>query len=404
MVDRAEVVVIGAGVLGCAVALHLLQAGVRDVRVVERDDVGQGTTAAGGGFLGHWAPYENELEASRYGRDFYAGLHRDGHDIDFKANAMLYVAASAAAWETLNADEQGAATIVGPAEVEARTAGVVRAERVFGGLLDESGAQVHAPKVVAVLAERVRAAGGVIDTRRPVTGLTVRSGRVRAVETARGRVDCEAVVLAAGAWNSELVASLGFFLPVVAQVTSRIITGSRGVPDTLPTLFLSGLAPDEPGGGTMLWVRGHDDGLLWGGTYDVFPRNVLVDAPVPDRLDDLPIDGVLEILRIAERGAAVSPALAARTRLHVKHGAPCYTPDMRAVVGEVPGVAGAYVLSGDNEAGITYGPGYARALTKRITGGPSESAQVDAWRPDRFGGRFTNQRQIHEALAEYDWT
>lgn len=404
MVDRAEVVVVGAGVLGCAAALHLLEAGVREVRVVERDGVGRGTTAAGGGFLGHWAPDEPEIEASRYGREFYAALHDDGHDIAYRANTMLYVAASAPAWKSLSADVPETTTLLDPAGVEARTGGVVRAEGVLGGLLDESGAQVHAPKVVAVLAERIRAAGGVIDTRRPVTGITVEGGRVRGVETAHGRVACEAVVLAAGAWNSALVASLGFFLPTVAQVTSRITTGPRGVPDTMPTLFLTGLAPDEPDGGTMLWVRGHDGGLLWGGTYKVHPRDILVDAAVPDRLDELPIDGVLEILRVAERGARVSPALAARTHLRVKHGAPCYTADMRALVGEVPGVAGAYVLSGDNEAGITYGPGYARALTRRIVGGPSESAHLHAWRPDRFDGRFTNQRQIHDALAEYDWT
>ncbi|TCP47300.1 glycine/D-amino acid oxidase-like deaminating enzyme [Tamaricihabitans halophyticus] len=404
MVDRAEIVVVGGGILGCAAALHLLHAGVRDVRVVERDGVGQATTAAGGGFLGHWAPYELESEASQYGRKFYANLHDDGHDIAYRANSMLYVAASAPAWESLSADESAGTSVLTPAEVEARTGGVVCAASVFGGLLDQSGAQVHAPKVVATLAERVRAAGGVIDTRRPVTAITVEGGRVRAVETARGRVDCEAVVLAAGAWNSELAASLGFFLPTVPQVTSRITTGPRGVPDTLPTLFLTGLASDEPDGGTILWARGHDGGLLWGGTYDVYPRDILVDTPVPERLDDLPIDGILEIMRIATRGAQVSPRLAEWTQLRIKHGAPCYTPDMRALVGEIPGITGAYVLSGDNEAGITYGPGYAKALTQRIVDGPSESAHLDAWRPDRFNDQFTTQGQLRDALAEYDWT
>jgi sarcosine oxidase subunit beta len=401
--DHAEVVVIGAGILGCAAALHLLQAGVREVRVVERDDVGQGTTAAGAGFLGHWASHEPEIKASRYGLEFYAALHHDGHDIAYRANSMLYVAASEPAWTILHADRP-TATVLMPAEVEARTGGVVRASGVFGGVLDESGAQVHASKVVAVLAEQVRAAGGVIDTRRPVTGITVEGGQVRGLETARGRVACEAVVLSAGAWNSELTASLGFFLPAVAQVTSRIATGPRVVPDTMPTLFLTGLAPDEPGGGTMLWARGHEGGLLWGGTYDVHPRDILVGTPVPDRLDELPIDGVLEIMRIARRGARVSPALADRTHLRVKHGAPCYTPDMRALVGEIPGVIGAYVLSGDNEAGITFGPGYAKALTQRIVGGPSESTHLNAWRPDRFDGQFNNQHQLRDALAEYDWT
>ncbi|WP_434439278.1 FAD-dependent oxidoreductase [Lentzea sp. E54] len=132
MTDHAEVVVVGAGIFGCAAALHLLQAGVREVRVVERDDVGQGTTAAGGGFLGHWVPHEPEIEASRHGLEFYAALHHEGHDIAYRANSMLYVAASALAWTILRADGP-AATVLTPAEGEARTGGVVRASGVFGG-------------------------------------------------------------------------------------------------------------------------------------------------------------------------------------------------------------------------------------------------------------------------------
>ncbi|MBB5910095.1 NAD(P)/FAD-dependent oxidoreductase [Actinoalloteichus hymeniacidonis] len=405
MADRAEVVVVGGGVMGCAMALHLLKAGVRDVRLIERDEVGQGTTAAGGGFLADWAPQEPEIQASRYGREFYSALHDNGHDISYRANSTLYIAAGEAAWRALSdggnaADE----SVLSPAEVEARTGGAVPASGVHAGLLDEDGAQVHAPKVVSVLADRVRAAGGVIDSRRPVTGITVQGGRVREVQTVRGSVGCEAVVLAAGAWNNTMANWLGFLLPQVPQVTSRVHTGPLGIPDTMPALFLTGLAPEEPAGGTMLWVRGQDGGLLWGGTYEVWPRDVLVGEPVPDRLDQLPIDGVLEILRIAERGRATLPALASREHLRISHGAPCYTPDMRALVGAVPGVTGAYILAGDNESGITYGPGYARALTRQITEGTGGSAGPDEWRPDRFADRFTDPQQIREALREHSWT
>ncbi|TKK91425.1 FAD-binding oxidoreductase [Herbidospora galbida] len=392
MADRCDIAVIGGGVMGLALAVHLLEAGAGDVRLVERDTVGEGTTAAGGGFLGDWAPYEQESAAARYGRAFYARLQEEGDDIGYRSDGMMYVAAGEAVWQELIAWQTG--TPLSAAEVERVTDGAVPADNVRGGVLISDGGQVHAPKVATALAKRFRAGGGRLDTRRPVTAISTAKGRVRAVETTAGPITCGAVVVAAGAWSGALTRDLGFFLPAAPQVTSRVSTEPLDIPGTLPLLFLTGLTSDEPGGGTLLWVREHEGGLLWGGTYATFPRDVLIDAPVPDRLDELPIDGVLEILRIAGLGALVMPALARRSRLRIKHGAPCHTPDSRALIGPVPGVEGVYVLAGDNEAGITYGPGYGKALADHITRG----TPLDQWRPDRFGDRFTTQRQVVDAL------
>ncbi|MFI6906161.1 NAD(P)/FAD-dependent oxidoreductase [Nonomuraea sp. NPDC050394] len=396
MADRCDIAVIGGGVMGLALAVHLLDAGAGDVWLVERDGVGEGTTAAGGGFLGDWAPFEQESAAADYGRAFYARLHEEGGGIGYRTDGMVYVATDEATWHELMAGQVGRP--VPPAEVERLTGGTVRADGLHGGLLDTVGGQVHAPKVAAALARRFRAAGGRLETRRPVTAISTVKGRVRAVETTTGAVACGAVVVAAGVWSGSLTRDLGFFLPMAPQVTSRVSTEPLDIPGTLPLLFLSGLVP---GDATLLWVREHEGGLLWGGTYSTFPRDVLIDADVPDRLDELPVDGVLEILRIAGAGESVMPALARRSRLRIKHGAPCYTPDSRALIGPVPGVEGAYVLAGDNEAGITYGPGYGKALADHITRG----TPLDHWRPDRFGDQFTTQGQVVAALhAVYSTT
>ena len=52
--QRADVVVIGGGIFGCVTALHLLERGVEDVLVLERDGLAQATSHAGGGFVGRW--------------------------------------------------------------------------------------------------------------------------------------------------------------------------------------------------------------------------------------------------------------------------------------------------------------------------------------------------------------
>jgi glycine/D-amino acid oxidase-like deaminating enzyme len=409
MADTADIVVVGGGIMGMSLALHLLQAGARNVRLLERDGLFEGTTSAGAGFLAPWSVMtprhgaeSKMLPIELYGLRFYADLQAAGYDIDYRRNGVLWVTASEGRWIE-NKDQPWLAadpdsSELGPDEITELTGGVVLGDRVRGALHLPNGAQITPVKVGAALAHRITELGGVIETRRPVTGLRVHGRRTLGVDTPAGQVDCGTVVIAAGAWSSALLSEVGFFLPTFPQITSRIITDPIGIPETMPTLMLLGTLPDEPEGGTILWARCHNGGLLWGGVYTTHPRNILVDAPVPDRFDDLPLDGVLEDQRVG-RAASYMPALSQPTSIRIKHGAPCYTPDEMALVGPVPGVDGLYALAGDNELGITQGPGYGKALAEQIARGSSDFVDLYPWRLDRFGDRFRNQAQTMDGLA-----
>lgn len=409
MAETADVVVVGGGVMGASVALHLLESGVRRVRLLERDGLFQGTTAAAAGFLAPWSALSplhgaesKMLPIERYGLRFYADLHAAGYDIGYRRNGVLWVAASEDSWaENKDLPWQAAdpdSVALEPAEITELTGGVVLGDRVRGAQYMPNGAQISPEKAGTAFARRITELGGVIETRRPVTGLLTSSGSVAGVSTTAGQVDCGTVVLAAGAWCGEMLRQVGFFLPAFPQVTSRIITEPIGIPETMPTLMLLGTLPGEPEGGTILWARWYDGGLLWGGVYTTYPRNILVDAPVPDRFDELPTDGVAENQRVA-RAASYLPALSRPASIRVKHGVPCYTPDEMALVGPVPGVEGLYAVAGDNELGVTQGPGYGKALAEHIAHGSSEFASLSPWRLDRFGDRFGNQAQAMDGLA-----
>jgi sarcosine oxidase, subunit beta len=409
MADTADVVVVGGGIMGMSLALHLLQAGERNVRLLERDGLFEGTSSAGAGFLGTWSVMtplhgtdSKMLPIELYGLQFYADLHAAGYDIDYRRNGVLWVTASAGDW----LDDKNEPWLAGdpdsvglaPDEITRLTGGVVLGDQVQSGLYMPNGAQVTTAKVGAALAHRITELGGAIDTQRPVAGLRVQGGRAVGVDTPAGPVDCDTVVLAAGAWNSALLSKAGFFLPAFPQVVSRIITEPIGIPEILPTLMLFGTLPDEPDGGPILWVRWHDGGLLWGAHYTTHPRDMLIDAPVPDRLGDLPIDGVLEGQRVA-RAASYMPTLSQPAHLSITHGAPCYTSDLMPLVGPVPGIDGLYAMAGDNELGVTQGPGYGKALAEHIAGRPSDFADLYPCRLDRFGDQFRSQAQVKEGLT-----
>jgi sarcosine oxidase subunit beta len=415
MSDRADAIVVGGGVQGLATAVQLLDNGVEDVRLLERDALCSGTSAAGAGFVGLWAmapPYdERELAVERYGIDYYRRLQERALDIGFAQNGLLFVAADEPTWNTVEGtwrlrDHLDRVTAARPGadpepvevsaeRVEELTGGTVLARGVHRGAFQAAAAQVFAPKVGTALATRFVEDGGKIDARRPVTRLTVEDGRVRGVETPSGRVESDTVIVVAGAWTNELLRPLGIYLPFVPLLTSRIITEPLDVPVDMPVTFLVGVSPTMP----LLWLRSHEGALLWGGVYLDAPREALVDSTeLPERFDEIPIDGVQQCVRIAEQVSAYVPALARYRSMKLKHGAPCYTPDHRALVGAVPGVDGLWVLAGDNEAGLTHGPGFAKALADHIVRGDSELADLAAWRVDRFDGRYRTDEEVADAV------
>jgi glycine/D-amino acid oxidase-like deaminating enzyme len=291
---------------------------------------------------------------------------------------------------------------VDPFEAAQATYGVVSPDGLLGGRLLPAAAHVDVDRLGGVLTGIFRAGGGVIDEHREVTAIRVRRGRVIGVQTQTGDIDCAAVVVAAGAWTNDLLAGLGVYLPAVPQVTTRMITAPTGIPSAMPILMISGIMREEPGGGTVLWVRPHEGGFLWGGMYLTPPRDIFATGPVPRRLDELPLDGVFENLRVA-RAATFIPQLSHLPGLRVRHGVPCYTPDDVEFVGSVPGLDGLYVVAGDNEHGFSRAPGLGQLLAGRMLNreASGDHSADDPWRVDRFGERFRNESDAFEAVAEY---
>jgi sarcosine oxidase subunit beta len=396
MAESAEAVVVGGGILGCSAALHLVEAGVPDVVLVERDGLAQATSHAGAGFVGIWAQgyvgawLAEEVELERYGLDFYDRLATEGYEVDYKRNGNLWAATTPEAWEQFiapiaNHEAVPERRILNPEDVEEAT-GIVSGDAVVGGVLFPNGCQVSAPKASAAVASRFERAGGRLETRCPVERVLVENGRVAGVDTARGRLATHTVVLAAGAWTNVLLRELGVFVPMVPLVQSRIVTEPLGVPPSMPTLMLQEFE--------FIWLREEQGGLLWGSSYETAPRNAFVEDDPPERFDYLPLDGVLKVQRDGREAARAIPVLGRYRSMTVAQGAPTYTPDLRALVGAVPGIEGLYVVGGCNEAGVTHGPGYGRLIADLVVGRGPSVTEIDVFRLDRFDGRYTTGAEV----------
>lgn len=393
MLETADVIVIGGGVFGTAAALHLVTEGAGDVMLLERDGIAEGTSAAGAGFIDPWAAGSNahlgseELAVEDYGLGFYAQLADEHPEVTHLRNGCLWIAIDEQQWERLipMLDYPSVRTeILEPEEIGAVTS-LVRTEAVTRGVFHPDSSQVSAPGAARSMAREFECRGGRLEERRPVVRLAVEGGRVAGVETSRGPIRSDRVVVALGAWSNQLLAAHKVFLPMVPLVVSRIVTEQLEVPGATPPFFIPGVTEGEDEVG-YLYLRGEQGRLLWGAHYSAAPRLTFVDRPVAGRFDQLPLDGIQELQRAGERAAAVVPLLGRYRSITVAHGVPCYTPDNRSLVGAVPDLEGLFVLAGCNEMGVTHAPGLGRVLAELVVHGAPRLTSCEPWRPERFDG------------------
>jgi sarcosine oxidase subunit beta len=238
--ERAEVVVVGGGVMGTSVAFHLAEAGV-DVLLCERGELGAGSTSKGAG--GVRAMFSDELNVRIGLRSLEAWARfaeRPGAEVDLERVGYLFLLSSerqvrdferqVALQNALGAPSR----IVSPAEA-AELSPLAGFEGVVAGAFCPLGGHATPEAAVQGYAAGARRAGGRVETHREVTAIEVDEGRVRSVSTSAGDVRADAVICAAGVWSGELGGMAGVALPVTDERRRIAYTGPLdGLPERIP--------------------------------------------------------------------------------------------------------------------------------------------------------------------------
>ncbi|GAB7387200.1 glycine oxidase ThiO [Bacillaceae bacterium] len=223
--ERADVVVIGGGIIGCAIAYYLAKEN-RHVILLEKQALGQEASAAAAGMLG--AQVENHAPGALYqlslaSRKRFLPLAEELHaatgiDIELNRTGMLRVArsereqkeiAELASWQ-INHGEA-----VHSLEKDALRAREPHlAEDVISGLYIPHDYQVSAVKLTQAFAEGAARKGAQLREYQEVQNIVRHGGKIVYVETADATYAANDYVLAAGAWSGTLAARLGIGLPV----------------------------------------------------------------------------------------------------------------------------------------------------------------------------------------------
>ena len=377
--DRADVVVIGGGVMGASTAFHLAEAGV-DVVLVERDELASGSTVkAAGGVRANFSDELNIALGLRSLEAFERFSERPGQDIDLHQPGYLFVLTApedVALFEASTALQNRMG--VRSRMLEPREAKVLSPYLEIGDVLAAqfSPRDGHcAPEsVVLGYAKGARAHGARVRTRTEVTGIEVRDGAIRAVRTTAGDIETRAVVDCAGAWSPAIAAMVGLDLPVQPVKREIVVTEPMAdVPESLA--FTIDFA-------TSFYYHREGRGLLMGysdpSTQPGFELGR--SAGFLEGLADLALQrapGVLD--------AGIRTGWAGLYEV---------TPDHNALLGEWDGVSRFLYATGFSGHGFLQGPAVGEILRDLLLG-ESPTIDVSPLRVERFAeGNLRPERNI----------
>ncbi|MDR6225007.1 glycine oxidase ThiO [Desmospora profundinema] len=225
MSQTSDVVIVGGGVIGCAIAYALAGKGAR-VTVLERDRIGAHASSAAAGMLGaqvEMAFPGPMVDLCLESRALYPIWQRQlkqetGLDIELQNEGMLRIADTPAEAEALR-EREGWQRRYGLEAVWLEKESLLQSEPCLssewsGALRIPGDGQVSAPRLVQALAQGVRFRGGTVVEGVEVRHVRTTGGRVTEVETTGGTFSFDTVVLSAGAWLSHLASRLEASIPV----------------------------------------------------------------------------------------------------------------------------------------------------------------------------------------------
>ena len=398
--DKAKVVIIGGGVIGCSVAYHLSKLGWNDIVLLERKQLTSGTTWHAAGLIGQLRASANMTKLAKYTQELYFDLEKEtGVSTGFKRVGSISVALTNERMEELKRSAAMARAFgvdveeISPNEIQNRYPHI-NLERVVGGVFLGKDGQGDPANIALALAKGARQLGAKIHERVTITKVFKNKNKVSGVEWTdqhgeRGHIACEEIVNCAGMWGHSVGKMLGTNIPLHACEHFYIVTEPIDELKQLPVLRV----PDEcayykEDAGKMLLGAFEPNAKPWGmsGISEDF------------EFDQLPED-FEHFEPILEMAINRVPMLA-KAGIHTFFNGPeSFTPDDAYHLGRTPEMENVWVAAGFNSIGIQSAGGAGMALAQWMQDKekPFDLGDVDISRMQPFQG---NKKYLFERSKE----
>lgn len=394
MIETADVVIIGSGIVGSSVAYHLAEQGCTNILVIEREaHQGKGSTGKSmGGVRAQFSTPVN-IQMSRYSIDFFSRFDEVvGHPADYRAHGYLFCATSERHLEYLKAN-RARQIALGVNNVDLVSTDDIlkfvpqlRVDDIIGGTFCQTDGFVdpHSVMMGFMLKARERGARLWLDTE--VTGIETSdcdgstplySRQITAVNTTRGIVSTHTVVNAAGPWAAVVARMAGAELPVEPLRRQLVPTEPfADLPQRFPMVIdmSTGFHFRREGKGILLAWNDPEETPGFKTEFDPgFVEKILTRAA--DRVPCL-----------AEAGVNPRRAWAGLYEM---------TPDHHAIIGPAPNVTGLFFANGFSGHGVMHSPASGRITADLILRGYSELIDTTQLSVERFAeGRLLEETAV----------
>jgi len=232
MEDRARVVIVGAGIVGCSVAEHLTRMGWTDVLVLDQGplDLPGGSTSHAPGLMFQTNPSKTMTHFAKYTVERFSELEVDGCSCSHPVGGVE-VATTPERWKDLRR-KQGIASawgveshLISPEECAAKIP-MLDETKILGGFFTPTDGIAKAVWACEAMMKLASERGARFHGNTEVLGFEVEGGRIKAVETSRGRIEAEIVLSCAGMWGPKLGRMVGMTVPLTPMAHQFVWTGA----------------------------------------------------------------------------------------------------------------------------------------------------------------------------------
>jgi len=383
MNTTADVVVVGGGVVGTAVAYYLAKSEL-EVCLIERGDIANGTSsAAANGVALQTKPPGPKQNLARASAKLFHGLSEElGTDIELSNEGGMLVAETEDQLELVSDKARKAAKSGLKIEIlsakETRSMQPCLAPHVVGAAYCSEDSTVNPYLLAFAFARAARRLGATINTYTEALGIERQGAQITAVVSSQGKVLTDTVVNAAGAWSPQLARMVGVELPVEPRKGELFVTEAapptvRGILISASYLLSKSLSGDD-----------EDKGQLKSGVYAAQARrgNLIIGSTRQfagyDRSTSYP--GAQTLLR---QTAALVPILPKLHVLRFYAGLRPSSPDGLPILGRSSELPGFILATGHEGDGIALSPITGKHIADLITGQIAE-AELAPFSPQRF--------------------
>ena len=372
MKSKADVVIIGGGIVGISIAYNLAKMGVENVVVLEKSYLGNGSTFRCGSGIRQQFGDESNIKMMKRSVEIWKNLEDElNYNVDFVQGGYLFLLYDEKELKTFKANVNlqnnlgVPSKIITPDEVK-DIVPAVNSDGVIAAAYNHTDGKANPFNALFGYAKAAKSFGVDIYEYTEAKKIEIESKKIRSVVTGRGNIDTHTVINAANAWAPEInrMAGVQIKIPISPYKHQGVKTEPVKIGEIDPMVVSfkhDGVYMTQEGNQGGI-IGGY--GLKFGPTYDISPT--------------------YDFLRgVSYRFAQIVPALKYVNVIRVWGGYYAETPDDNAVIGKINEIEDFYIAAGFSGHGFMLAPAVAEGVAELVTEGKTPKP-LDFYDPYRF--------------------